>query len=134
MPKVELKTKANKLSVRGFIATIEPKDKQEEALLILDLMEKTAQEKPVMWGTSIIGFGLEHLKYESGRELDWFKIGFSPRKAAISLYQLKIPSTIHLFTKLGKFKEGKGCVYVKTLRDIDLSLLKEIIQKAYFER
>ena len=82
-----------------------------------------------MWGNSIIGYGQEHLKYASGRELDWLRIGFSPRKQNLTLYVLsKGPERYKdLLNKLGKHKIGKGCLYIKRLSDIDQSVLKEII-------
>jgi uncharacterized protein YdhG (YjbR/CyaY superfamily) len=83
-----------------------------------------------MWGPAIIGFGDVHLKYESGRELDWFVMGFSPRKQNLTLY---IPGTVEkqqaLLKKLGKYKTGKGCLYINKLEEVDMGVLKEIINK-----
>ena len=83
-----------------------------------------------MWGTSIIGFCDTVLKYESGRELDWFKIGFSPRKANLTLYGLTIqsPEQAKLLEKLGKYKTGKGCLYIKRLSDVDEGVLEKLIK------
>jgi hypothetical protein len=93
-------------------------------------MEKATKAKAKMWGTSIIGFGDRHLKYESGRELDWFVMGFSPRKQNLTLY---IPGTVlnqqALLKKLGKHKTGKGCLYINKLEEVDMAVLKEIIKK-----
>jgi len=82
-----------------------------------------------MWGSAIIGFGSTVLKYDSGRELDWMKIGFSPRKDSLTLYGLSI-STSDLLTKLGKYKTGKGCLYIKRLSDVDQKVLEQMIMAA----
>ena len=81
-----------------------------------------------MWGSAIIGFGNVHLKYESGRELDWFKMGFSPRKQAITLYGVNAKGKTELLKKLGKHKTGKGCLYINKLTDVDTAVLKKIIE------
>ena len=87
-----------------------------------------------MWGSSIVGFGTQHLKYASGRELDWMVIGFSPRKQNLTLY---IPGSLEsyadLLKKLGKHTTGKGCLYVKSLKDVDTKVLKELIQRSIKE-
>jgi len=84
-----------------------------------------------MWGSSIIGFGNVHLKYESGRELDWFITGFSPRKQNLALYGMGsvIPQT-DLLNKLGKHKTGGGCLYINKLKDVDVKVLKELIKES----
>ncbi len=82
-----------------------------------------------MWGSSIIGCGDVHLKYESGRELDWFKIGFSPRKGQITLYLINGSDEQQKYLDiLGKFTTGKGCLYIKRLSDVNLDVLKDLIQ------
>ena len=83
-----------------------------------------------MWGSSIVGFGNVHLKYESGRELDWFVIGFSPRKQDLTLYGLGNWMESDLIKKLGKVKTGKGCLYIKKLEDVDVKVLKELLKQA----
>lgn len=94
------------------------------------MMEKITKAKAKMWGSGIIGFGVRDLKYESGRELDWFVMGFSPSKQNFALY---IPGAVEnnhaLLKKLGKHKIGKGCLYINRLEDVDLSVLKEIMTK-----
>jgi len=124
----ELKTKKTELPVDDFIKKIQEPQKQKDAFIILGLMEKATKAKAKMWGTSIIGFGDKRLKYESGRELDWFIMGFSPRKANLVFY---IPGAVGkqpaLLKKLGKHKTGKGCLYVNKLEEIDIAVLKEII-------
>ena len=126
----ELKTKKTELSVNDFLNAIPDVQKQEDAFTILKIMEKATKAKAKMWGTAIIGFGDRRLKYESGRELDWFVMGFSPRKQNFALY---IPGTVEkqqtLLKKLGKHKTGKGCLYLNKLEEVDLDVLKEIITK-----
>ena len=126
----ELKTKKTELSVDAFIKKITEAQKQKDAYVIIELMEKATKAKAKMWGTSIIGFGDQHLKYESGRELDWFVMGFSPRKQNLALY---ISGTVEkqqaLLKKLGKHKTGKGCLYINKLEEVDMTVLKEIINK-----
>ena len=126
----ELKTKKTELSVDTFIKTIPDVQKQKDAFTILDIIEKATKAKGKMWGPSIIGFGDRHLKYESGRELDWFVMGFSPRKQNLAFY---ISGTVEkqqaLLKKLGKHKTGKGCLYVNKLEEVDMTVLKEIISK-----
>ncbi len=126
----ELKTKKTELSVDAFIKTVTDLQKQKDAFTILELMEKATKEKAKMWGSSIIGFGDRHLIYESGRELDWFIMGFSPRKQNFALY---ITGTVEkqqeLLKKLGKHKTGKGCLYINKLEEVNLDVLKEIISR-----
>jgi hypothetical protein len=90
-------------------------------------MNKATKAEPKMWGTSIIGFGNIHLKYESGRELDWFPIGFSPRKQSITLYLMGGLEQRELLDKLGKHSTGKGCLYIKKLEDVDTKVLNKLI-------
>lgn len=126
----ELKTKKTEHSAEDFIQKIPEPQKRKDALVLLELMEKATKAKGKMWGTSIIGFGDRHLIYESGRELDWFVMGFSPRKQNFALY---ISGTVEkqqaLLKKLGKHKTGKGCLYINKLEEVDLDVLKEIIKK-----
>ena len=126
----ELKTKKTGLSVDAFIKTVPEAQKQKDAFTILEFMEKATNTKGKMWGPSIIGFGERHLKYESGRELDWFIMGFSPRKQNLALYIFgTVEKQQALLKKLGKYKTGKGCLYINKLEEVDLDVLKEIINK-----
>ncbi len=131
MAKAELKTKKTALSVEDFIKKIPEAQKQKDAKTIMGMMEKATKAKAKMWGTAIIGFGDQHLVYDSGRELDWFLMGFSPRKQNLTLY---IPGTVQnqqsLLAKLGKHKTGKGCLYINSLADIDQKVLEDIIKKS----
>jgi len=126
----ELKTKKTEISVDAFIKKIPDAQKQKDSFTILALMEKATKAKGKMWGSSIIGFGDRHLKYESGRELDWFVMGFSPRKQNLALYIFgTVDKQQTLLKKLGKHKTGKGCLYINKLEEVDMAVLKEIIIK-----
>ncbi len=130
----ELKTKKTELSVEAFLKKVPEEQKQKDAFAILEMMEKATKSKGKMWGSAIIGFGEKLLKYESGRELDWFVMGFSPRKQNFALY---IPGTVEkqqvLLKKLGKHKTGKGCLYINKLEEVDLKVLKEIINQGLIQ-
>lgn len=130
----ELKTKKTELSVEAFLKKIPEADKRKDAFTVLELMEKATKSKAKMWGTAIVGFGDRRLKYESGRELDWFIMGFSPRKQNLTFY---IPGAAQqqpaLLKKLGKHKTGKGCLYINKLAEVDMAVLKEIIKRGLVE-
>ncbi len=129
---VEIKTKPTSSSVAGFIDSIADDQKRKDSHVILKLMEKAKKEKPKMWGSSMIGFGNERYKSPAtGREVDWFKIGFSPRKANLSLHLcLDIQRHADALNKLGKHKTGVGCLYINKLEDIDIKILKKMIAAA----
>lgn len=126
----ELKTKKTESSVNDFLLKIEESTKQKDAFSLVALMEKATKAKAKMWGPAIIGFGDKRIKYENGRELDWFIMGFSPRKQNFALYiSGAVDKQQALLKKLGKHKTGKGCLYLTKLEEVDLTVLKEIIQK-----
>jgi Domain of unknown function (DU1801) len=128
----ELKTKKNAASVEGFLNTIKDKQKRDDSFSILEMFTKATGEKPTMWGPSIVGFGNVHLKYDSGRELDWMKIAFSPRKQNLTLYVLcNSKEQNELLKKLGKHKTGQSCLYINKLSDVDPQVLKKIIERGY---
>jgi hypothetical protein len=111
------------------LSSVAEEQKREDSYTLLNLMGKITQAEPHLWGTSIIGFGEYHYKYKTGREGDWFLTGFAPRKQALTLYLMCDLSHDGLdFTGLGKYKLGKGCLYIKRLSDIDVEVLKRIIQ------
>ena len=125
------KTKPTSVSVASFIAALGDPTKRGDAKALVKLMQGATGEKPKMWGPSIIGFGSYHYKYESGREGDMPIVGFSPRKPAIVLYiMLGLGNSKALLDKLGKHKTGKGCLYIKTLADVDLKVLEQLIVKS----
>lgn len=127
----ELKTKLNNASVIDFINSVEDENKREFAFTILEMMKKITKTEPKMWGPSIIGFGTYHYKYASGREGDWMLVGFSPRKQAMTLYIMAGFSRYEeLLSKLGKFKTGKSCLYIKKTDDVDLKVLKELVTQS----
>lgn len=127
----ELKTKLNDASVTDFLNKIKNEDQRKDSFEILKIMQQVTKQEPKMWGSSIIGFGNVHLKYASGRELDWFTLGFSPRKANMSLYLTGgLESYTDLLAKLGKHKTGGGCLYITKLKDVDIKVLKEIIKQS----
>ncbi|MGE8206866.1 DUF1801 domain-containing protein [Heyndrickxia sp. NPDC080065] len=124
----ELKTKENDSSVIEFIENIENPKKREDAYQLLDIFTEVTGYKAKMWGTSIIGYGSYHYKYESGHEGDAPLVGFSPRKAKISLYfSPGDPKREELLEEFGKHTVGKGCVYINKFADIDVEVLKELI-------
>lgn len=127
----DVKTKKNEASVEGFLNTIKDEETRNDCFEIIQMMKKASKEEPKMWGSSIIGFGEYHYKYESGREGDTMKIGFSPRKQNITLYILlgADPET-PLLKKLGKHTTGKGCLYIKKLADVDKKVLQELINES----
>lgn len=128
MAKVELKTKPTAVSVDAFIEAQPDPEVRKDLRTIIKLMSAATKEKPEMWGPSIVGFGRLHMKYASGRELDWMLCGFSPRKANISIYLMDgYEERAELLDRLGKHKIGKSCLYVKRLSDVDLTVLKELI-------
>jgi hypothetical protein len=127
----ENKTKPTTLSVTAFVNEIGDETKRAGAKTLIKFMQGATGEKPAMWGTSIVGFGQCHYVYESGREGDMPLVGFSPRKAALVLYGVaSFDGADALLGKLGKYTKGKGCLYVKTLADVDVKILDTLIQKA----
>lgn len=125
----EIKTKPTTASVIDFINTVNDEQKRKDSLVIMDMMKKATGEEPKMWGSAIIGFG--DIKYKSpgtGKEVDWMQIGFSPRKASLSLYLMGLKEHAAALKKLGKHKTGVGCLYINKLEDIDLKVLKGMIE------
>lgn len=127
----ELKTKVTDESVARFLDSIEDNKRQQDACRVLTIMKELTKAEPKMWGPSIVGFGTYHYKYDSGREGDWFVTGFSPRKQALTLYIMAGFSQYDaLMSKLGKYKTGKSCLYVKKLEDINEEVLRELIRQS----
>jgi hypothetical protein len=126
----EIKTKPTTVSVSSFIEGLAEEQKKKDSYVILDMMEKAMKEKPRMWGSSLIGFGEKRYKSPAtGREVDWFIIGFSPRKANFSLHLvIDVKQHADLLAKLGKHKTGVGCLYINKLADVDLKVLEKIIE------
>jgi hypothetical protein len=128
----EIKTKATTSSVEEFLDSIADEQKRKDSYVILKMMEKAIKEKPKMWGASMIGFGDKRYKSpNTGREVDWFKIGFSPRKANLSLHLVgNIQDQADELKKLGKHKTGVGCLYINKLEDVDLKVLEKMINSS----
>jgi hypothetical protein len=137
----ELKTKVNKASVAKFLSSIKDEQKRKDCTVISKMMEKATKAKPEMWGASIVGFGRITYTYSSGKTGEWMKIGFAPRAQNIALYGLKVFTMTHgglkekkkdndFLLKLGKYKEGGGCLYINKLADVNTKQLEKIIKLA----
>lgn len=125
---VKNKTTETQNSVTDFINAVENEAKRNDAFELVRIMQKTTGFEPKMWGPGIIGFGSYHYKYDSGHEGDAPLAAFSPRKTATTVYfYLPEEDREELLTKLGKHKSSKACIYIKTLTDIDIEILKKII-------
>ena len=125
----ENKTQVTEIDPVDFIAAIEHPVRRADAQTLLELIVRISGEQPRMWGPSIIGFGQYHYKYESGREGDFLRTGFSPRKSGQVIYIMP-GYTNHslILDRLGKFKHGKSCLYITKLADVDMDVLTELIQ------
>jgi hypothetical protein len=127
----ENKTKATDASVEDYLAAIDDEARRKDCEALADLMAKATTQPPRMWGSSIVGFGSQHYRYASGREGETCVVGFSSRKGNISVYGLKAAEgAAELLSKLGKHKAGKGCVYIKRLSDVDLTVLEKFVAGA----
>lgn len=127
----ENKTQPTDQSVKSFIDALEDEQKIADSYSLLELMKDVTGCDPKMWGPSIIGFDQYHYKYESGREGDFLKVGFSPRKREFSIYLMcNLEKNAALLNKLGKHRTGKSCLYVKRLEDIDLDVLRELAEES----
>ena len=127
----ELKTKPNQSSVLDFLNTVKNEKKRADSFEILDLMREVTGVEPIMWGDSIIGFGTYHYKYASGREADWFLTGFSLRKQSLTLYIMSGFSDYdQILGQLGKYKTGKSCLYINKLEDIDMDILRDLVEQS----
>jgi len=128
----ELKTKPTQASVNDFISSIADQQRRKDCQAVVRLMRQVTGEKPVMWGTSIVGFGRYTYHYDSGRELEWFSLGFSPRKNSLTLYLMAgFRSFPELMKKLGKHKTSQSSLYVSKLADIQQPVLKELLQRSH---
>ena len=130
----ENKTKQTNANVDAFINNIKDESIQNDCYKIIKIMKSVTKEEPQMWGPSIIGFGSYHYKYASGREGDMCIAGFSPRKQNLTIYLMPGFETqqAHL-KKLGKYKTSKVCLYIKSLNDLDVKVLKEMILQSVKE-
>jgi len=118
--------------VAAFVLSISDDTRRIEAQLLIDVMSEVSGEPPVMWGSSIVGFGNQHLKYASGRELDNFKVGFAPRKAQSVLYLSGgLDRYDDLLPRLGKYSTGKACLYLKAVADAEPAALREVVERSF---
>jgi len=126
----EWKTKKTDVSVDKFLAGVPDEQRRKDCRTVLALMKKITKQKPAMWGSSIVGFGSYRYEYESGRTGEWPVTGFSPRKAALTLYIMSGFADQGLMEKLGKFKTGQACLYIKKLDDVHLPTLAKLIKSS----
>lgn len=125
----ELKTKPTTKSVTEFISSIEDEQKRKDCRTVMKIMKEVTGKRPKMWGAGMVGYGSYHYKYASGREGDWFVSGFAPRKGDLTLYIMAGFGRYDvLMKKLGEHKTGKSCLYIKKVDDIDLDVLRELIE------
>ena len=128
----ENKTKPTEQNVEDFLNSVADERKREDSFKILELMKEVTGFEPTMWGSSIVGFGSYHYKYDTGREGDSILTGFSPRKQNLTIYNMDgFEGYDDLLKALGKHTIGKGCLYIKRLDDVDLSTLKRLIEKSF---
>ena len=126
----ELKTKKTKASVDAFLGKLDA-DRREDCKTLVRLMTQATKAEPKMWGPSIVGFGDYKYKYDSGREGEWFAMGFSPRKKDLTLYILPgVQAYKAHLAQLGPHKTGMSCLYIKRLADVDIDVLKRLVTDA----
>ena len=122
------KTVETNASVDKFLLSVKDEKKREDSYTLIEMMKKITGLEPKMWGPAIIGFGTIHYKYASGREGDMPIAGFSPRKQALTVYLLRgFQKSTEMMKKLGKYKTGAVCLYMKSLDDVDLKVLKQLV-------
>lgn len=127
----ENKTQRNDGDVMAYLESVSNKRRREDSLVVKALMEEVTGEPAEMWGTSIVGFGSYHYRYESGREGEFMLSGFAPRKQSLTLYIMGGHERYEdLFARLGKHRTGKSCLYINKLDDVDLDVLREIISES----
>ncbi len=127
----ENKTKKTRASVKKFLDSVADETRRKDAWVVHDIMAKASGEPAVMWGTSLVGFGKYHYKYESGREGEFMRVGFSPRKQSLVLYIMPgFGKYEELLKKLGKHKTGKSCLYINKLEDVHLPSLRKLVSES----
>lgn len=127
----QLKTQPNDASVEDFLVSVADEKRREDCRAVMAIMEDVTGEKPVMWGDSIVGYGLYRYRYKSGREGEWFVAGLSPRKQALTIYVMAgFKRFDDLLASLGRHTTGRSCLYVKKLEDIDLGVLRTLITES----
>jgi hypothetical protein len=127
----QLKTQRNDSSVKAFLDSVTDEKKRRDAFTVSGIMQDITGQKPAMWGTSMVGFGSYHYKYDSGQEGDWPLVGFSPRKDSLTLYIMPgFRDYGELLGKLGKHKKGMSCLYIKSLDDVHIPTLKILVRQS----
>lgn len=128
----ELKTQKNDADVGAFLDGIDNEKRREDCRAVMQLMAEVTGEAPTMWGDSIIGFGSFHYRYPTGREGDWMATGVSPRRQSLTVYIMTgFPRHEALMSRLGRYRTGKSCLYIKKLEDIDLDVLRALVRESY---
>lgn len=128
------KTQPTSTSIAEFIESLDDERRQTECNQLVDLMREESGQEPVLWGPAIIGFGQYHYRYESGREGDFMRVGFSPRKQNLSIYIIPgFKPYQAVLERLGKHKVGKSCLYIKRLEDVDISALRELVRQSLID-
>ncbi len=129
--KGEAKTKPTKVSVQSFVDGLDDERRRREAKTLISMMKKLTGEKAVMWGPSVVGFGRYHYKYATGREGDAPRAGFSPRKAALTVYCVPgFSAQTDLLRRLGPHTTSVSCLYIRRLEDVDLDVLRQIVERS----
>jgi len=124
----EMKTRPTQQSAESFVAAIADAGRRGQCEVLLDVMRSATKCEPVMWGSGIIGFGSHHYRYASGREGDWFLVGFAPRKTNLTVYVMDgFERHQELLDVLGRHRTGKSCLYIRNLADIDINVLRAIV-------
>ena len=130
----ELKTRPTDQKPEDFLETVEHPTRKSDGYKLLEIFKEVTEEEPIMWGSSIVGFGVYKYENTRGKEFEWPRVGFSPRKQSLSIYITPgFDGFQDLLDELGKHRLGKGCLYVNKLLDVDIEVLKKIIYKAYIE-
>ena len=126
------KIKPTTAIVEDFLNNIDNEQKRKDSFVLLEMMKTASKEEPVLWSNSFIGFGIKrHKSPTTGREADWMRLGFAARKTNLTLYfGINVDALTAALEKLGKYKAGMGCLYINKLKDIDLKILKGMIEAA----
>lgn len=121
-------------SVDDFLDAVQPAGRREDARVLVQVVREVTGEDPVMWGSSIVGFGRQRYTYASGRTGEWPVVSFSPRKASMALYGVQHPDREHLLQRLGPHKRGASCLWVGRFAGLDLQVLRELFAAAWADR
>lgn len=129
-----MKTTPGTGDVQAFLTGIRDERRRTESQTVCELMRAVTKQEPVLWGKTMVGFGRYHYRYASGREGDWFRVGFSPRKQALTIYCMPGHAQhLDLLTRLGRHTTGVSCLYLPRLDDVDLGVLRQIVDQSWAE-